>query len=212
MTDIKDKIKKLTGALYRVTDLFPDKEPLKWVLRNKAASIYENLVILNLNSLKNKNEIIDETFFLISQIVEIFDLVSESFFISGINFKILKKEYMGLMDVLEGKKGDILEEVKLLSLSPIIPLVEQKTENKNPIGHIGQNHIGQGVNANKNGREVKIFDFLKNNGTKTTGEITSIFTGISEKSVQRELLKMVEEGKLRAEGEKRWRKYGILND
>jgi hypothetical protein len=212
MTDIKDKIKKLTGALYRVTDLFPDKEPLKWVLRNKAASIYENLVILNLNSLKNKNEIIDETFFLISQIVEIFDLVSESFFISGINFKILKKEYVSLMDILEGKKGDILEEVKLLSSSSFAPLAEQKIKSKNPIGHIGQNHIGQGVNANKNGREVKIFDFLKNNGAKTTGEITSIFTGISEKSVQRELLKMVEEGKLRAEGEKRWRKYGILND
>ncbi len=31
-----DRIQKITEALYRVTDLLSDKEPLKWQLRDSA--------------------------------------------------------------------------------------------------------------------------------------------------------------------------------
>ena len=41
----KDYIIKLTLALYRVTELFPDKEPLKFFLRKKANEIMADFVL-----------------------------------------------------------------------------------------------------------------------------------------------------------------------
>ena len=41
---VTDRIQKLTAALYRVTDLLSDKEPLKWTLRDKALNLYDDLV------------------------------------------------------------------------------------------------------------------------------------------------------------------------
>ena len=36
---VTDRIQKLTAALYRVTDLLSDKEPIKWTLRDKALNL-----------------------------------------------------------------------------------------------------------------------------------------------------------------------------
>ena len=41
---LMDKAKKLTGALYRVTDLYSDKEPLKWALRDRAMTVYTSVM------------------------------------------------------------------------------------------------------------------------------------------------------------------------
>ena len=41
LADIKDRVMKATAALYRVTELFPHEEPLKWLLRKKTSQILD---------------------------------------------------------------------------------------------------------------------------------------------------------------------------
>jgi len=43
MENASERIQKLTEALYRVTELFPDKEPLKWQLRANAIELLDFL-------------------------------------------------------------------------------------------------------------------------------------------------------------------------
>ncbi|MBU4223974.1 hypothetical protein KJ934_02010 [Patescibacteria group bacterium] len=219
-----DKIKKLTNALYRVTDLLSDKEPLKWTLRNKAVIIYENLVsvILLTGEVKDKNYILNETLNYISQLINTLELVSMGTYVSNLNFEILKKEYINLKSFIEGSKDEIVAEQKLLP------------ETAESIGHNGQTAKSNGQKTfighkadvqdsvlhktprKENGfkiddRKQKIFELIKKEGAKTISEITPLFSGVSAKSVQRDLLELVRTGKLNAEGEKRWRKYKLTN-
>ncbi len=203
-----DKVQKLTGALYRVTDLLSDREPLKWLLRNKAINIYEN--ITSIIFAKNKDNIIEETLNNLSQIISILELVSMGAFISNLNFDVLKREYVNLRALIEGKKGDIAPEQKLLSDitigQPSKPSIGQLPKNKTDVRNIHDSVTHKPMVID---RKQKILDFLSNEGPKTISEITPVFNGISEKTIQRDLLELVKSGKVRAEGEKRWRKYSI---
>ncbi len=38
-----DKVQRITQAVYRVTDILSDKEPLKWEMREKAVSLFTAL-------------------------------------------------------------------------------------------------------------------------------------------------------------------------
>lgn len=216
-----DKIKKLTNALYRVTDLLSDKEPLKWTLRNKAVIIYENLVsvILLTGEVKDKNYILNETLNYISQLINTLELVSMGTYVSNLNFEILKKEYINLKSFIEGSKDEIVAEQKLLAESIEHNGQTAKSNGqKTSIGHKtdAQHQVSHKVPRKENGlkiddRKQKIFELIKKEGAKTISEITPLFSGVSAKSVQRDLLELVKTGKLNAEGEKRWRKYKLTN-
>jgi len=113
-SDIKDKTKKLTGALYRVTDLMSDREPLKWTLRNKGVSLYDN--ITSFDSIKDKNATINEIMDSLAQIVSVLDLCANGTnSISVLNFEILKREYENLRFFIEGKKDILATEPLLLA-------------------------------------------------------------------------------------------------
>jgi predicted HTH transcriptional regulator len=185
-----DRFKKLTSALYRVTDLLSDKEPLKWTLRDKAIELYNNFL-----SDKKVN---------MSDIINILDLFSSEYFIANLNYDILKKEYKNLMSFMEENRKDIKPSL-IEPMGPIEPV--KPTGPIRPIRLIG--HIGPNPN---NSRKDKILELLKDNNSKTIGEIKPFFDDISEKSVQRDLIDLVKTGKLATEGEKRWRKYKILTN
>lgn len=197
---IMDKVQKLTGALYRVTDLLSDREPLKWLLRNKAINIYEN--ITSIIFAKNKDNIIEETLNNLSQIISILELVSMGTFISNLNFEVLKREYINLKAFIEGKRTDISQEQKLLSDISIGHSIGQPD-----VQDVHDSVVHKAVVI---GRKEKVLEFLRTEGPKTISEITPVFNGISEKTIQRDLLELVKSGKIRAEGEKRWRKYSII--
>jgi hypothetical protein len=183
---ITDKVKKLTEALYRVTDLYPDREPLKWALRETSLDIYTNTMsIMSDRKSKPLKDITNS----MADIINNLELASLGGFISDINFGIIKREYGALKLLLEGKKEIILiEQAEQENPTPVI---------KKPIGH----------SNGHNDRKQKILDLLRKEGKTTIKEIMLNFSGVSEKSVQRDLLEMVKLGELRAEGEKRWRTY-----
>lgn len=185
---VMDRIKKLTSALYRVTDLLSDKEPLKWTLRDKAIEIYDNF-------LKDKDIIL-------SDIINILDLFSSESSIFNINYDILKKEYKNLkLFIEENKKSIIMEQKPIIDLSigqsPIRHTEEKEQRPKEP---------------KENNRKEKVIELLKDQGSRTISELMPFFEQISEKSIQRDLIDLVRMGKVVTEGEKRWRKYKLLTN
>ncbi len=216
------KVQKLTGVLYKVTNLYADKEPLKWTLRNNALDIYVSLMsVIHSGKMSVKTSpgiggVLDS----ISLIVCSLELASVEGSVLALNFDVLKKEYLSLKRFLEGEKDGLSMERKYLlgpdfgfsfgdmtpSGTPVLKngVSPRKTKEGNLIGRRANNFSGD-FNERKN----KIVSFLEGNGKKTVKEINSIFEGVSEKTVQRYLLDLVRSGKLVAEGEKRWRKYEI---
>ncbi len=83
-----------------------------------------------------------------------------------------------------------------------------KTDNK---GH--QNSLIKEIKKNvKNARRDSILAVLNNKGGGLTiKDVSDVVKGCSEKTIQRELQELIQEGILRKEGERRWSKYYINN-
>ena len=199
---ITNRIKKLTEALYRVTDLYPDQEPLKWALRENAVYLYNNLMSITDMSDRKLRYNFKEVLSSLSQIINKLDLASLGGFISDINFEIIKKEYGSLKDFLENQQQFIFSQEELL-IKPELPIGHKPS-------HLSISGEGKGqkvLSDKTENRKQKIINSLKNNDKKTIKEISSIFEDISEKSIQRDLADLVKSGRLLANGEKRWRVY-----
>lgn len=223
---LTDRAQKLTGAMYRVTDLLSDKEPLKWTLRERAINLLNNLmsVISPVANLRDKDIVFEEIKNSISQLSKILELTSAGTYTTSFNFDVLKKEYNNLQAAIEGERG-------LLFAEPVLLLEETKSYQKEEEkiitdtkrteetkGHHGQTPTKKEpvaapkpvVHHNNSSRPERVINFLRNNNNCTIKEIATIFEGISEKTVQRDLLELVRIGKIAAKGEKRWRTYSLI--
>ncbi len=214
-----DKVQKLTEALYRVTELFPDKEPLKWQLRNNAVEILDFLLLIENKEVFNTGNIFD----LFRKMNYLLQLAScSSAFISNINFEVLRREYLILIE--EINKIQVSKEITSPKDLLVISNGQLYISNGHTNGHNGQKEkevekkprkiketefpIGNSV-SKLNGREKQILAIIKPSEWKTIREIAVSLPDISVKNIQRGLLEMVEAGILRKEGDKRWRKYSL---
>jgi hypothetical protein len=213
----EDKVQKLTEALYRVTELFPDKEPLKWQLRDNAVEILDFMLLVENKEVFNTGNIFD----LFRKMNYLLQLASSSSaFISKINFEVLRREYLILVE--EINKMQVPKEITSPKDLLVISNGQSVISNGHSNGHDGQpnGHNGQKENKEKNKEQIDLIDLLdkrkkqiltviKPNEWKTIQEIAGSLPGISIKNIQRVLLDMVENGILRKEGDKRWRKYSL---
>src|SRR3989339_1119525 len=222
---VTDRIQKLTAALYRVTDLLSDKEPIKWTLRDKALNLYDDLV--SVKNVKDKDSLLDNSLKNFAQIIKSLELISAGVCVSNLNFEILKREYLFLKNFVEGKKTDITYDSKILldlaSLGKSLPSIfdldgrkQRELPEKSQVYPVSDrvypviNEVGS-QEIDPQSRKGKVLDFLKNGPAKSVNEIAVIFNGeTSDKSIQRDLLDLVKIGKISAIGDKRWRKYGII--
>jgi DeoR/GlpR family transcriptional regulator of sugar metabolism len=65
---------------------------------------------------------------------------------------------------------------------------------------------GQG---NRTSRQELIINTLKGQNNLTIKDFTKVIKDCSEKTIQRELLDLVEKGLIKKEGERRWSRYSI---
>lgn len=66
------------------------------------------------------------------------------------------------------------------------------------------------VAVKKNKRQSAIINLLKRKKEIMIKDVVGIITDCSEKTIQRELLALVDEGMLKKEGERRWTKYSLV--
>lgn len=206
---ITERIQKLTAALYRVTDLMSDKEPLKWTLRDKALSMHD--CVMSIKTIKDKDRALNDALDYSFHVIKSLELVAGGACISNLNFEILKREYIYAKNFLEGKKNQLVYDQKIVPEIMFGPAKKEKEPALLESDRININMvINEAAEIHTESRKGKILDFLKEGGAKTVGEIAAIFNGgASDKAVQRDLFDLVKLGKVSAKGEKRWRKYEI---
>jgi hypothetical protein len=238
MEHIYERVQKLTEALYRVTDLFSEREPLKWLLRRESLEIFNSFLKIKSSAPNERIRTLDLISDQIKHTVRILDLASSGSFISEANFQVLKREYETLIDFMANRNSEFLEETTtVLSIGQIsighISNGQKQKENhkeqekintqiniKESLSVLNQNEHKIPENEEKtaeksdgsNERREKIISIIKNRNWVSIGELAQEFNGlISEKTIQRDLIGMANEGLLLKEGDKRWRKYKFIS-
>lgn len=207
----KNNLYDLTNRLYRLTLLFPKKEPLRYKMREAADEILANLV--NWESLNNPNpgkyaggaeaknrEII----FAIEKDLEVLNSY----------FEVAKwQNWLNYFDVLEIQeeyvkiKGNLVKEFEKIEaeetgnfnqmqLPAAIPAVEPAPEQfeKNPQISAGKKEMET--------RKEKILKILKRVEKIQVGEINKLFPKVSRRTIRRDFQKLVKQGILERMGEK----------
>lgn len=213
------KTEKLVSAIYLLTSFFDENEPLRKELRTNVIKLLNDQLGLIQEVGTSSIEVHDR---IRKHALHIVSLLQAGFYaglISEMNFNVLRKEFMALLEKLSEEpaeeesvfsntffdvpteiehKGDVPATV----VAPIeIKKTSYETESK------GQDDK---VSVKKNDRRSTILAIVKEKGKVSIKDISQEVTGCSEKTIQRELGAMVDEGMLRKEGERRWSRYSIV--
>jgi len=219
------RIEKLSSAVYIVTDLVSDNEPLKWKLRQTILSILSDTSGHKLNISEN-----------VYKMVSFLDIALVGNIISEMNGAVLKYEFEGLIKIIENIKKENIMGGLFLHEKNEIGILERRNSQGHDKGHLNTNVLyktSKGITVNRKkydskghqeGREGKPFAETKNdkqnrrmiilNTVKkkkdiTVRDIAILISDCSEKTLQRELVSMVRDKILKKDGDKRWSKYSL---
>jgi len=138
----RDYLIKLTLAVYKVTNVFPDKEPLKFLIREKANQILADFI------LKSKEKNIQEN---IDVLNGYFEIAGKQNWVDGLNFLVLKREYNEVEGKLEDKT-DKKEKINKKTLKP---------SNSHPDPILLNNRCEKILDVLKEKEKAQIWEFKK---------------------------------------------------
>lgn len=217
-----DRAKRLVTAVYLVTNFIPQNDPLRTKVRQSSVELLSAL---------SGGDTIERNFFdikrnvseLCNGIVDILEIALFSGYISEMNFSVLKTEFgtfAGEITSFTGGQGtlnrDSLRSEKLL-------LTENSSADKEVVDYKG--HVVEKVSvvetkstpkapksdhdSRKTSRKEAILSIIRKRGAVGIKDISSVIIDCSEKTIQRELTDMVENGVLKRTGERRWSVYSL---
>lgn len=216
------QVEAISKAVYLITNLFKDTEPLKMSLRRAAVECVEcddkKGALMKLHSLVRLSSEVN--------------LVSEMN--AGLLIRVIKEQLkhapvdeassVSVKDVLDtagnGEEADIpngapvatlmaIENKERVELVKDMPVAEKKTHSIT-INHNTQNiKTVNNISMDIGSRRKRILEIVKARGAVTINEFIEAIKGISSKTIQRELTSLVLSGTLKKTGERRWSKYSL---
>jgi len=170
-----EDIIKLTIAVYQVTGLFPENEPLQHQIRQKANDILADFINIKFSDSK-KQEISRQ----IQIILAYFSVAKQQNWVNDKNFVILGREYKKIRDFLPKnrvKQPKIAEKLKTPELKEQKPLIEEA--------------------SNPNNRQGKIIKMIENKGEISLIELRQVFSGITSRTLRRDLRNLADKNKIK---------------
>jgi hypothetical protein len=177
-------LKRLTIALYRVTDRLAEREPLRWVLRDTAIEL-ERKTLLKVDelSLSEQDERARQMKRLYRELVRALELAASLSYVYKINFDVLIREYLQFGESMFPKESSVFIEKESTATDVSEPSERQK----------------------------QILELLSGGTALSVGDITKrLETRVSDKTLQRDLTELINSGRVSASGERRWRKYSKI--
>lgn len=295
------KAEKLTTALYIVTDILPDREPMKWKTREVGVEVLSDITVAAATTSSEKMSMLRVVLKKIEKLVSFLDVATSTHLVSEMNASMLRKEYLALKDGVEAEWSRMQERSKTIlserffevphdapaleepavreerrftpSVQPVRPSEHKGDFSQNQGDSSAQSkghslalegvtlappriHTAPPADATsfptqqtpvvsprapsiptpqpertwtpprlvisdrdviarsrpdvtRDDRRKIILALIKQKPAITVGDIAKSIPGISEKTIQRELLSMVEEGTLVKKGERRWSTYSL---
>ncbi len=230
------KTEKLASAIYMITNLFSDNEPLKWSLRKKASELLSFCLTYKDISEAGQFDFIYNLKTRILEIVSLFEVAYRGGLVSGMNFSIVKNEFSNLTTSLEDShlrpteisqnpvseifrssmpspvfKREIYEDSAVLKARTSVERINTVPVVSTPaqVRIIKDKTAVHTSDFKKSNRQSVILSYLKKNREATIKDISEIIKDCSEKTIQRELNSLISEGVLKRTGVRRWSKYSI---
>jgi hypothetical protein len=229
---------KISKAIYLVTDIIKDTEPLKWSMREvatelvlvkdnqdaKRAALTMGVRIANLKTLvllanfakalsdMNTHILVKECDDLLFSIAEIDGFSSDylslerDFF--SVEYATHPSPFLSVMaqekagDKPQFFKGHVKDNNQDMSLSSDSSRIVKKDFTRNAETQILKDRM-------KSDRTSQIIDIIKSKGEVTIKDISSLIRDCSEKTIQRELLGLLVQDKIKRTGDRRWSKYSL---
>ena len=193
----EENIIKLTNALYKVTDLFPKEEPLRFAIRKEGLDVlfFSNIVKGKSVSAapKEREQHLEKVLAKVELIKTYFGIAKEQECVSERNFEVLEREYDSLKDSLslevlrvrEVKKPVIMEVKKEEPVSVSAGMKEEVKEEKKAepekreVRHINYEELSS--------VQLKVLEILQNQGQLKANQISNFFPEMNPRTIRREL-------------------------
>ncbi|MCX6719241.1 MAG: hypothetical protein NTZ38_02600 [Candidatus Taylorbacteria bacterium] len=229
------KTEKITAAIYLVSGLLKDNEPMKWELRDKGMDMMSSSFSASSSIPGDKNAIIQSLFSAALETISLLNVAKISHLISDMNHALLVKEIDNVIALMKDRlissaesAGYVLSE-KFFKTPDLFTTgfksdggrsadLDRRSDHSGTSGDKPENahsnsRILQGqpdVRVKKSQRQEDIIVLLKGQSNLTIKDFSKVIRDCSEKTIQRELLELVDKGVIKKEGERRWSRYSLM--
>jgi hypothetical protein len=220
------KAEKLAGAVHLVTSKLDSSEPLRTELRKMCLLLLKNILLFE------KKIITDVSLeSIVAECVTLLDIGRSSLLISQMNADLLRQEFVNLLPVLNALYSYEREQVSFDQEAFLVPPVEfaldeieqiskgqyikdsvlynSNTPNPRPQSAAVKRKPKAAVDNLDSTRDRLILDVIKAKGEVGLKDISIFIKGVSGKTIQRDLLRLVGKGVLKKSGERRWSRYSL---
>lgn len=220
---IYKKTEKLATALYMVTNLFGDSEPMKWTLRSKVSSLLSFILSFKDVLKFREQEFLNLLKTHVLEIVSLLEIANFSGLVSDMNFRILKTEFINLIqfaDTFEKKdnsigKLDFHKNFFDIVFDKNVQFKKEENVDKRQVEinvPIKDKHTPSSDITKKSNRQNTILGILSKNDNITISTISQFIKDCSEKTIQRELINLIDRGMVKKTGERRWSRYSLVKN
>lgn len=222
------KTEKLASAVYMITNLFSENEPMKWTLRKKVSDLLS--FIVGYKDIKDSN-LNDYSYSVRTKILEVVSMLEVSFragLLSQMNYSIIKQEFSNLSDVFVAQNAqnknaqfdnisknffDVVDNRHRVPTTSSVPSHNTTIQERSVVGDFvlkDKIFTSENVVVKRTNRQNIILGLLRKKKELTIKDIAVVIKDCSEKTIQRELIAFIDSGVLKRTGERRWSKYSLV--
>jgi hypothetical protein len=223
------KTEKIILATYILTDFIPESESIKATLKDNSYEVLDAVCRL-ITSRSERFNFIKQIKSLFIKLLTQYNLAYISGYISQMNASIIKDEIGNLIRVIDDFERE-LEDERLPDLKQNYFNVDSRNKRQykakksvkdiNKSGNEINNNVFykkikneelQNTNTTTNigsDRGSRILEIIKDKGEVSIKGISEVILDCSEKTIQRTLNKMIEDGLIVKSGERRWARYSL---
>ena len=206
------KTEKLATALYMITNLFSDSEPMKWTLRTKVSNLLSFIISFKDILKSNEEEFSHEVKTKVLEIISLLEVGFRSGLVSSMNFSILKTEFINMVNFLSNFKKssthhmDLKENFFEVPKSNSFLIRREDVNNQDDIRH---NNVLD-IHKRTNRQNIIMNLLVKRKKEITIHDVAEIIRDCSEKTIQREFISLIKAGLVKKVGQRRWSKYSLV--
>jgi hypothetical protein len=227
------KTEKITAALYLVSGLLKDDEPMKWELRDRGMDLLTSSFTASSTMPGDKNAVIQSLFTAALETMSLLNVARISNLITEMNHTLLIREIDNVVAMLRDRLAQNAENAGYILSESFFKTPDLFSSGFRSADRAGSGVTGMGsilksdAQFSKNqastrsaqghkdseGKKLKrqsnIIALLKGQSGLTRKDFARVIKDCSEKTIQRELLDLIEKGLVTKEGERRWSKYSL---
>jgi len=222
------KTEKITAALYLVSGLLKDDEPIKWELRDRGVDLLSSSFAASSAVPGDKNAIIQSLFTAALETISLLNVAKVCNLVSEMNHKLLVREIDQIVGMLRDRlaqnaenAGYVLSEsffrtpdlfssgFKADSRSDQADLYRRRGIGEGTAAKDGNLSKGHSNQIKKNDRQEQILGLLRQRSPLSIKDFSKVIMNCSEKTIQRELQELVDKGLVKKAGERRWSRYSL---